>query len=69
MGQVTLNFDDSMKIINNPDASPDARMIAAAFIAFHEANGSAVDADSSTRAIVLKLNHMTAAAVYDAEGG
>lgn len=69
MGQITLNLEDSMKIINSPDAAPAARMIAAAFIAFHEANEGAEEVDSATRSICLKLNHMTAAAIYDAAEG
>jgi len=65
MGQVTLNYEDSMRILNNAKANPDARVIAACFVAFFEAKTHAEDLDSSTRSIVLKLSHMSAAAIYD----
>lgn len=66
MGQVTLNYEDSMRILNNADANPDARVIAACFVAFFETKNHAEDLDSSTRTIALKLSHMVAASIYDA---
>lgn len=65
MGQITLNFDDSMHILNNPDAAPDATVVAAAFIVFFNAqeNGDAVTAE--TRSIAQKLLRMAATALDD----
>lgn len=68
MGEITLNAERAMSILNNPDATPDARVIAACTIAFFEANDHAEVVEKSTRAIALKLSHMVAAAIYDAEG-
>lgn len=64
MGEITLNFDDSLRILNNPEASPDARVIAACFVAFFETQNCVDEIDSSTRTIALKLSHMVAQAIY-----
>lgn len=64
MGQITINREDAMKILNNPDASGDARVIAAFTIAFFEADDHAEMIAASTRQIALKLAHMTADAIY-----
>lgn len=65
MGQITLNYDDSKRILDNPDASPDARVIAACFIAFFETSNHVDEIDSSTRAIVLKLSRMVSGVIDD----
>ena len=66
MGQITLNYEDSKKILDNPDSAPDARVIAAAFIAFFEVKNHADAIDPKTRGITLKLSHMIAGAIYEA---
>lgn len=68
MGQITLNREDSMRILNNPDSDPDARAIAAAAVAMFEINEHAFDLSKETCSIVLKLSHMAAAAIYDMDG-
>jgi len=67
MGQVTLNYEDSMRILNTEDAHPDAKVVAACFIAFFTTKNHADDINPSTRAIALKLSHMLAAAIYDTQ--
>lgn len=65
MGQITLSYEDSKRILDNPDSSGDARVIAACFIAFYETNNHLEEIDLSTRAIVQKLAHMTTGLIYD----
>ena len=65
MGQISLNREDSMLILNNPDSDPDARAVAAAAVALFEVNEHTFDLSKETCAIVLKLSHMAAAAIYD----
>lgn len=65
MGQISLNYMDSMRILNNPDANPDARVIAACFVAFFETKNHAGELDSATCTIAMKLSHMIAASIYD----
>lgn len=65
MGSITLSHEDSKKVLDNPDASPTARVIAACCIAFFEAKRHADEVDADTRAIALKLTHMTASAIYE----
>jgi hypothetical protein len=64
MPQITLNRDDAKKILDNPGASPDARLIAAFTIAFFESHDHAEDIGPDTRSIVLKLAHLSADAIY-----
>ncbi len=68
MGQISLNREDSMRILNNPDSDPDARVIAAVAVALFEANEQAFDLSKEARAIVLKLSYLVAAAIYDLDG-
>lgn len=65
MGQVTLTYEDSLRILNDETSHPDARVVAGCFIAFFETKNHAEELDSSTRSIALKLSHMVAAAIYD----
>lgn len=65
MGQITLSYEDSKRILDNPDANADARVIAACFIAFYETNNHVDEIDKSTRAIVQKLSYMTTGLIYD----
>lgn len=64
MPQITLNRDDARKILDNPEASSDARVIAGLTIAFFEANDHAADIAPETRAITLKLAHLCVSAIY-----
>ncbi|NII74234.1 hypothetical protein FHW84_002819 [Dyella sp. SG562] len=64
MGQITLDFEDAQKIINNPDAGGDARVIAAFTIAFFVAMAHAHTIEPTTTAIALKLAHKSADAIY-----
>jgi len=64
MGEITLNHEDSMRILNNAEANPDARVIAACAVAFLEARNHADEIDPSTATIALKLSHMVAAQIY-----
>lgn len=66
MGQITINRDHAMGVLNDANADPTARVIAACTVAFFEANDHADEIDSSTRSIALKLSHMVASAIYDA---
>lgn len=65
MGQVALNYEDSMRILGDESSSADARVIAACFVAFFETKNHAEDIGSVTRSIALKLSHMVAAEIYD----
>lgn len=65
LAQITLNREDAKRILDNPEASGDARVIAAFTIAFFEANDHAAEIDPDTRAITLRLAHMCAAAIYE----
>jgi hypothetical protein len=65
MGQITLNFADAKRVLDSKDAGPDARVIAACTIAFFVTNDEVDDITPATRAIALKLSHMTAGAIYD----
>lgn len=67
MGEISLNPADSLKVLNSPDADPNSRVIAACAMAMFEASDHADDIEPSTRAIALKLSHMVAAAIYDAQ--
>lgn len=64
MGQVTLNYDECMRILENADALPDARVIAASAIAFFEASRHSEEITTDTRAITLKLAHNIASEMY-----
>ena len=64
MGQVTLNYDECKRILDNANAAPDARVIAAAGIAFFEAARHADDITSETKSITLKLAHNIASEMY-----
>ena len=64
MGSISLNYEECKKILDNPDASPDARVIAASAIAFFEAARHADDISSDTRSITLKLAHNIASEMY-----
>lgn len=66
MGQITLNYEDSMRILNNEDANADAKVIAACFVAFFETKTHADEIDSATRTIAMKLSHMVAVEIYAA---
>lgn len=68
MRKISLNREDSMLILNNPDSDPNARAVAAAAVALFEVNEHAFDLSKETRAIVLKLSHLVAAAIYDMDG-
>lgn len=69
MGQISLNREDAMRVLNTLKASPDARIIAACTIAFFEAREHSEDVDSATRSIALKLCHMVGAEIYAAADG
>lgn len=60
MAEVTLNRDDSMRILNDPASSPEATLIAACAVTFFAANDAAEDVDDETRTIAHKLLRMTA---------
>lgn len=60
MGQITLNYEDAMRVLTNPESGADAKVIAACTVAFFEVNDHADEIERDTRAIVLKLSHMTA---------
>lgn len=47
---------------------PPTRAVAAVAVALFEANEHAFDLSKETRAIVLKLSHLVAAAIYDMDG-
>lgn len=64
MSSVTLNYEECKRILDNADAAPDARVIAAGAIAFFEAARHAGDISSDTRAITLKLAHNIASEMY-----
>lgn len=64
MAQITINREDAKKILANPEADSDARVIAAFTIAFFEANEHALEIGPDTRAITLKLAHMCAEVIY-----
>ena len=64
MPSITLNKDDAMRILNNRESSPNARIIAAHTVAFFESAEHAEDSDASTRSIALKLSHMASAENY-----
>ncbi|ENE1253428.1 hypothetical protein ABM187_003651 [Stenotrophomonas maltophilia] len=65
MAEVTLKREDSMKILNSPDASRDARVIAACAVALFECSDDGQTA-VSTRQIAHKLLRMSAAALDEA---
>ncbi|MCD7099078.1 hypothetical protein [Stenotrophomonas sp. MMGLT7] len=67
MGEIKLNLKDSMRILNNEDAAPDARVIAAFAVAFLETFKHADEINPETRAIVRKLMHMSLQEIYDTE--
>ncbi|MBD3825636.1 hypothetical protein [Stenotrophomonas sp.] len=60
MGEIKLNREDSMRILNSTDASPDARVIAAFAVMFFEAVEHADELDAETYAIAHKLLRMGA---------
>jgi hypothetical protein len=64
MAQISLNYDECKRILDNADAAPDARVIAASAIALFEASRHADDISSDTRAITLKLAHNIASEMY-----
>lgn len=66
MGQITLNREDAMRVLNNQEAAPSARVIAACSIAFFETRDHVDEADSATRSIAMKLSHMVMAEIFDA---
>ncbi|WP_447904506.1 hypothetical protein [Stenotrophomonas geniculata] len=65
MAEITLSREHSMQILNNPDASRDARVIAACAVALFECSDDGQTA-VSTRQIGHKLLRMSAAALDDA---
>ncbi|EMT5435821.1 hypothetical protein WMR10_001370 [Stenotrophomonas maltophilia] len=65
MAEITLKREESMKILNNPDATHDARVIAACAMALFECSDDGQTA-VSTRQIAHKLLRMSAAALDDA---
>lgn len=70
MGQITLNYGDSMAVLANSEAAADARIVAACAVAFFELQNHADEACSAARAASLKLLHMGTSAIYrnDPEG-
>lgn len=65
MAKLTLNREESMKILNNPEASRDARVIAACAVALFECSDEGQVAVSS-RQIAHKLLRMSATVLDDA---
>lgn len=64
MPSITINREDAARILQNPEASADARLIAGLTVAFVEAFDHASEASSETRQIALKLAHMAASEIY-----
>ncbi|TAM72337.1 hypothetical protein EPN44_16100 [bacterium] len=64
MGQITLNYEDSIAVLANAEAAADARIVAACAVAFFELQNHADEACGSARAASLKLLHMGASAIY-----
>jgi len=63
MGAITLDYEDSIRILADEDAGPNAHVIAACAIAFFVTKDNADHIDAKTRAIALKLSRMVAAAI------
>lgn len=67
MGEISLNREDAMRVLNNPESSPGARVIAGCTVAFFESVNGVDEACPQTRAICQKLLRMAGAAL-DGEG-
>lgn len=67
MGQMSLNREDAERVLANQDSDPSTRLISAAAIAFFEARDSAEGASREAMTIALKLAHMLASEIYDAQ--
>ncbi|WP_147423566.1 hypothetical protein [Xanthomonas sp. CFBP 7698] len=66
MPEIQLNREESMRILNNPDAGSEAKVIAACAVAFF----ACIDGESmnpETRTIAHKLLRMTSSALDEAE--
>lgn len=66
MAQITLNREDSERVLANENSSAGARIVAAAAIAFFEVKESSEDSGRECLAIAQKLAHMTLSELYDA---
>lgn len=62
MPEITLKREDSLKVLNDPTANADARVIAACAMALFECNDGELAAQS-TRQIAHKILRMAAAAL------
>lgn len=67
MGEIKLNIDDSMRILNSADTGPNERVIAASAVAFFEANKAVGELDPETKTIAHKLLRMTASALDETD--
>lgn len=61
---MTLNYEDSMRILQSTETDPSVRIIAACAVAFFELERHADDATIEIRAAALKLLHMGSSAIY-----
>jgi hypothetical protein len=67
MGQISLNREDVERVLANPESDPSTRLISAAALALFEAKVSAESASREAMTIALKLAHMLAREIYDAQ--
>ncbi|MCU1116306.1 hypothetical protein JAK73_00385 [Stenotrophomonas maltophilia] len=65
MPEITLKREDSLKVLNDPSATADARVIAACAMAIFECNDDELT-EQSTRQIAHKILRMAGAALDNA---
>lgn len=63
MAEITLKREDSMKVLNDPNSTADARVIAAFAMALFECNGGDELTELSTRQIAHKILRMAGTAL------
>jgi hypothetical protein len=64
MPSISINREDAMRVLANPEAAADSRVIAGLTVAFFEAADHASEATPATRQVGLKLAHMIASEIY-----
>jgi len=65
VGQITLNAEECLKLVNSTTADAETKAIGAAGLALFKAAEAADEGlKPETRAIILKLSHEIAAVIY-----
>ncbi|MDY4296788.1 MULTISPECIES: hypothetical protein [unclassified Xanthomonas] len=66
MGEIQLNRADFLRLVNNEDASPDAKVIASFALAFFAVVEAGGEIEKDTAAIAHKLMRMAASEIDQA---